>query len=268
MSPILYDICKDAISKSAAASDEDKKLLSDAAANALMLAGKARREGLLALEKAAAVQPVRLPYLNHLIELIVDGREPEMVLEIAANAYWSRNPQGIHAMVHYFYIRSMLLAQAGEDPHLTEELFLSLIPQAWQTDFRKRSALEKERLEAEEQKTLTEAFAGIHPSFQNAGLQEELRALETEIMGFFDATVQRLLRETDMETLTVCLYAFQDGARKKIMNNISRSRSEMLMQEAVWRTWRGTVAEEEVLSKVRKVNSVIFRLRESREIVE
>lgn len=205
MDMILYDMCKDAIAKSKSATDEDRKLLIEAAANALMLAGKARREGLLALEKAAAVQPFTPDYLKQVIALIVDGREPQMVLEIAANSYWNQNPQGIRAMVHYFYIRSMLLAQNGEDPHLIKELLISLVPDKWREDFLEQAALEKEKLEQERQKDTAQAFFDIHPSFQNTELQERLHALEEKMLSFTDGTMQTLLRNTGMNTLTVCM---------------------------------------------------------------
>ena len=263
MDLILYDICKDAIAKSASASDEDRRLLVGAAANALMLAVKARREGLLALEKAAAVQPFAPDYLKQIIALIVDGRDPEIVLEIAANGYWNQNPQGIHAMVCYFYMRSMLLVQMGEDPHLIEELFVSLVPDRWREGFLEQASLGKEQCEQERQKDTEDTFFSIHPLIQDAGLLDKLRTLEEQILSFSDGTIQTLLRNTGMNTLTVCLYAFQDASRKKILCNISSLRSGMLMQDVVW---RGTIAEDEIRAAVKTAASVIDRLRNSGEI--
>ena len=263
MDQVLYDICKDAIAKSASASDEDRRLLVEAAANALMLAAKARREGLLALEKAAAAAPFTPDYLKQIIALIVDGRDPQMVLEIAANGYWNQNPQGIHAMVRYFYIRSMLLAQNGEDTHLIEDLFVSLVPDKWREGFLEQAALDKEKFEQERQKDTTAIFFRIHPSFQNAELLDRLHTLEEKVLALSDGAVQTLLRNTSMNTLAVCLYAFQDAVRKKILHNISSMRSGMLMQDVVW---RGAIAQEEIWEALKTVDALLGCLRDSGEI--
>lgn len=265
MDMVLYDICKDAIAKSATASDEERKLLVEAAAHALMLAGKARREGLLVLDKAAAASPFAPDYLRQMVSLIVDGRDPKMVLEIAAGGYWRRNPQGIHAMVYYFYIRSMLLMQEGEDPHLIQELFLSLIPDKWRDGFLKQADQERERIEQARQQQTAEIFFSMQPSFQNKELLEEIHTLEAKLLGFHAGTLQSVLGHIAMDTLEGCMYAFSEETRKKVMCNISHWRSEMLMQDIVW---RGVIAEQEVLAAAKKMNAVISRLRANAEIAE
>ncbi len=265
MNPILYDLCKDAIHKLSTADTEGQTLLVHAAANALMLSEKARQEGLLALEKTAAIQPLAPSCLTQIITLIVEGRDPQLVLEVAANIYWTQNPQGVHAMVHYFYIRSMLLVQTGQDPRFTQELFISLLPNGWQENFACQVQQEKKQMELARQKETMETFYSIHPSFQNTMLLQKLPVLETGLLGFSSGTVQKLLQNIRIETLTTCLYAFQEPARNKILQNISRHMRLVLMQDVIWRK---DMKETDVLTAVEKVIATIDSLRKRAEIAE
>lgn len=264
MNTILYDICKDAVAKSASADEKDKDRLVQAAANAMMLVWKARREGLLAFEKAAAVQPFAPHYLHQLTEIITEGRDPELVLEIAAGGYWRQNPQGINALIRYFYIRSMLLAQQGADTRLVEEVLLSLLPEEWQQDFIEEARQEKKRLEQMLQEKTEVQFAQMHPSFQNKQLTEHLQALEMEIQRLSAAGMKRLLQSTGVEAASVCLYACGDEIREKILGCFSSTMRESLMQDIIWRE---KMSEEKVMEEIIKMRSILQELQKRGEIL-
>ena len=113
MKKILDDIRRDAILKLKLSEDKDQNLLIHAALNLLTLSTIARREGLLSLEKI--IEYTESEFLKLIATLIIDGTEPNLVIEIAANEYWTNEPEGVQAMIAYFNLRGMIAIQSGEN---------------------------------------------------------------------------------------------------------------------------------------------------------
>lgn len=267
---ILYDISKDAIAKCMFADEYEADQLFDAAIRILSFSTMVQNEDLLVMEDA--VNDSTLEYFKKLALLVKDGIRPELLLEIAANGYWLMNPEGINAMVCYFYIRGMLLIQAGETIHLIETLLGSLIPEGWQDDYKKSITNMKQRticstngsyVQSKKQKETTGDFSNIRPVFQDATLLEKLHLLETEILSLSDPAIQRFLRETDNFVLTICLYGFQEETREKIMDNVTE-RLRFMLQEDV--AYLENIEETDVLKEVLHLTAIINRLRKSGEI--
>lgn len=254
---ILYDISKDAIKKCRLADDHEEEQLFDAAIRILTFSTMVQNEGLLAIEDA--IDDSAPEYFKKLVLLAADGINPKLLLEIAANKYWLMNPEGIDAMVYYFYIRGILFIQAGENIHLIETLLGSLIPEEWQDDYKKSIADMKSKSQTE---TIRD-FSNIHPVFQDVNLLEKLYALETEILSLSDDAVQKFLRKTDNFVLTICLYGFQEKTREKIMNNITE-RLRFMLQEDI--ACLENIEETDVLKEVLHLTGIINRLRDSGEI--
>lgn len=132
MKKILYDVRQDAIKKLKTAKDEDSCLLIDAALYINALSKLFRKEGLLALECFTEDLPeqLRLP-----IYWIVDVCSPKEVAEFATNDYWTRDPQGIQAMISYIYIRGTLFIQKGCNPNAIKEYLGTLFPLNWREEY-------------------------------------------------------------------------------------------------------------------------------------
>ena len=111
---------------------ENKEKIEDAYKMVMMLELIARREGLLALECEAEFIPKDTPLCNELIEmieLIVDGTEPQMFEELMTIKFFAMyDYKGIEPLLYFLYARSMLMIQAGTSPLIIEQLFNAVIP--------------------------------------------------------------------------------------------------------------------------------------------
>lgn len=136
MEVILDDMRRNAIEKLKTANNEDTRLLIDSAIHILTLSALARKEGLIALE--LSVQNFSSDFFNLPILLVAEAAPPEEIIEITTNEYWTRDPQGVQAMIAYFYIRGMLYLQQGKRPEYIKECLKSLIPLDWRQNYQER----------------------------------------------------------------------------------------------------------------------------------
>lgn len=132
---ILNDVRQDAFEKLRFADDEDAGLLIDAALYIIALAKPARAEGLLYLEYLIEDLP---EHLQHLILMVIDAWPFEEIAEIATNDYWSRDPQGIQAMVSYMYICGTHYIWKGYSPDALKNALETLFPLKWRQEYRER----------------------------------------------------------------------------------------------------------------------------------
>ncbi len=261
MKKILDDIRRDAILKLKLSEDKDQNLLIHAALNLLTLSTIARREGLLALEKI--IESTESEFLKLIATLIIDGTEPNLVIEIAANEYWTNEPEGVQAMIAYFNLRGMIAIQSGENNQILKELLQSLIPFHWRTTYKKQLEETKESSKNSYQKEISEKFTNIHPIFQEKNTLETIPLLEKQIDELSNPSIQRIIRDIENYDLSICVYALSEDARKKILNNLSTRLANVIMEDVIH---YHSISEKEVSNSIFKVLSVIEKLYETGEI--
>ncbi len=261
MKKILDDIRRDAILKLKLSEDKDQNLLIHAALNLLTLSTIARREGLLSLEKI--IEYTESEFLKLIATLIIDGTEPNLVIEIAANEYWTNEPEGVQAMIAYFNLRGMIAIQSGENNQILKELLQSLIPFHWRTTYKKQLEETKESSKNSYQKEISEKFTNIHPIFQEKNTLETIPLLEKQIDELSNPSIQRIIRDIENYDLSICVYALSEDARKKILNNLSTRLANVIMEDVIH---YHSISEKEVSNSIFKVLSVIEKLYETGEI--
>lgn len=265
MDKILDDVRRDACKKLTECETEDLKILVDTADILMQFRYMVRREGLLALDGAEPddAKGVLPEYGKMLQQLVGDGTEPDTVVEIGTNEYWKEDPQGVESMVWYMYLRGICGIQAGENPSILQTVFQTLMPLRCRSLWQERIRAEKEREEAD----LISRFATLSPVFENRELIEKLHELEQEMEVLDDRAVQRILREASAYKLTLCLYGLNEGAREKILGNVSRCLVGMLREDAIYLDELGDVKESDVLKSVASILGIIKTLRDGAEIV-
>lgn len=132
---ILNDVRQDAFEKLRSADDEEAGLLTDAALYIIALAKTAREEGVLYLDFLIEDLP---EHLQPLIQMLVDAWTFEEIAEISTNDYWSRDPQGIQAMVSYIYIFGVNYIRKGYSPDAVKDALETLFPLNWRQGYRER----------------------------------------------------------------------------------------------------------------------------------
>lgn len=91
----------------------------------------ARKEGLLELsfeaEKFDCTKET-LKYLSFLIDLVLDGTEPRMVYELGMSRFVTAGFEDYDGLIALMYLQGALMLQAGDTPHLVEQMVVSMQP--------------------------------------------------------------------------------------------------------------------------------------------
>lgn len=257
----LDDVRRNAICKLR----EDKcgsKKLGDAVDTVMELYDIRRAGGLLAMEEAA--EAAVSDFLKHLILLTAKEVSPKGIIEIATNEYWMNEPEGGEAMVNYLYLRGMIGIQRLESKELLMEVLLSLMPAKQRKEYERLTRERKEEQERLHKKEIRERLSALCPTFKQKEVQEVIRLLENKIKELPDQCLQRLVRDVDCRDLAGCLYAFEQGTRTRVLENLSTRYRDVVEEEGV--KWAFS-DEEKLFASVNQVMDIMERLRENGELL-
>lgn len=239
----------------------------------------ARKEGLLFLEekieKLDKNDETEEIFYN-LIRLVTDGTDPEIVLAVGKNMFVSRNMHSYQGLTSLLYIEGSLMIQAGDNPRIIEEYLKSMLPKIIVEEIEKREFEDSSKDNAskettkettkeasyEEQddnlKKLCEEDSEINEN-DHSILSETARCL----INLSDRDVQRLLRDTDNNILSVVLKCMPGKVRAKIFNNLSRRLAVMVANDVVY---MGPVRQKDVEAGCVVLSKSLIKLEERGEI--
>lgn len=257
----LDDVRRNAICKLREVKCGSKKL-GDAVDTVMELYDIRRAGGLLALEEAA--KEAESDFLKHLILLTANEVSPKRIIEIATNEYWINEPEGAEAMVDYLYLRGMIGIQTLESKELLMEVLLSLMPVKQRKEYETLRCKQKEEQERLHKKEIRERLSAMCPTFKQKEVQEAIRLLENKMRELPERCLQRLVRDVDCRDLAGCVYAFGQGTRTRVLENLSTRYRDMVEEEAV--KWAFS-DEEKLFASVNKVMDIMERLRENGELL-
>ena len=237
----------------------------------------ARKEGLLSLETAASdmffngeitYDPV-MPgvigadrILARGVMLVVDGTDSDFVERILTNAIYMNGYTGRELLAALVCMEGVLAVQAGANPHIIEEMLLSLLPDENQIEYREMRKKREEEKEAKEIEKISipdeffqdEAKEGLVITY---ALSEILSTLDNR-------AVQRLLRDVENRDIALSMKAMSGAGRKAIMSNLSSRLATMIYEDI---EYMGCVRERDVEEASRKIISIIRKLEDAGEIV-
>ena len=136
---MFEEMCKNAqtiliyVKEKGPESDEIKKkkeFIQEARNTAIEISDLAIKEGLLALKNIADKLPQDKAegHLKELLYLVVDGVDPEIVMEIARNMYFMNCYSGFGGLEFTIYIYTCLAVQQGIPTGIIEAVIDSMIP--------------------------------------------------------------------------------------------------------------------------------------------
>lgn len=218
--------------------------------------------GLIALEDAAGeAEP---DFLKHLILLTANEVSPQLTAEIATNEYWTNEPGGVDAMVDYMCLRGMTGIQKWESKEMLRNVLLSLMPARQRKEYEKLTCKRKKKQERLHKKEIRKRLSAMCPTFKHKEVSEAVQLLAIKMNELPDLCVQRLVREVDCHDLAGCVYAFDQGTRAKVLENLSTRYRDVVQEEAV----KWLLSDEETLAaSVNKVIDIIGILKERGEFV-
>jgi len=301
MNELLYDVRRDAIRKFHEEKEKDCTPLIEVMNSVVDVSNIVRKEGVLALEDIILEGEMECTE-NFLFLLSYFKNGLDYIYEIASNEYWTRNLQGVQAMIFYICFRGAVFIFEGCGSRIIDETNISLLPEEYPRDAellfnnvkslirdtaRRQEKIDLKIKELEERKKQYEKeelkekqelkkFCATPHNFQNPKLPEKLRELEKEILeNLSDQSIHTLL---DYEggrdnMINRCLYGLGNEARMKIVKCSGWwNDKDILVPEESGRMKDvmelGEQEEEEILGAVLMTLGTIKRLRRTGKIVE
>lgn len=236
----------------------------------LEFANLGRKEGLLALEEACEnldMNDETQAVFFDMMQLVVDGTDPGLVERIGMNKCISMNFSSYQGLMILMYVQGSLMIQAGDMPRIIEELLRSMMPKSILNELKKRDcegALPKAIEEVESKQNLIEDLCNDGKEIDEKDhsiISETAKAL---IM-ISDKDVQRLLRDTDLSTLTVAMKGLPGKARAGIFRNMSSRLATMVAEDM---TYMGPVRLRDVEEECVRMMKTLIKLSDIWEIGE
>ena len=217
-------------------------MLIDTIRRIMELSSVSRKYGLLELEETAykLEEKPGWKYLKQLINLVVDGTDPELVEEMAELRYYTASLSDYAALQYLIMVKGILEIQQGMNPRVIQEILLCMLPEEMADSF---LAMEREEYEKEEEtdikneneldmgiveKMCEEGGEGIH---QTDDCYYVIRLLEEILLSISDRDVQRLLQDVYNQDLCCAMKALNGNTRKIIFNNLSSKLAVMTAED-------------------------------------
>ena len=213
--------------------------------------GKARNEGLLALEDD--IDGYDHPLVRLGMQLVVDGTDPDIIQHTLAARVLSENKTGKDLLEQIIICESMLSIQAGDNPRILAVKCFSYLGEDADELHIKYYADVAESREDELVVRYTSADGAVAECFADM----------RKILSLSDRAVQKVLRELDTAELAVALEGSESEVRAKILRNMSQRAAGLLVEETPPGANPDPVA---VRKHVSKLFEIVAKLEEAGEI--
>lgn len=236
---------------------EELKKIENMEKEILSLMNISRIEGLLALEDKVLENAENPRYndLSQMLMLIVDGTEAELVFEIGMNRYFANQYQGVDALVYLIMLRGVLGIQEGLNPMILVDLLDAMVPEYLEVHMT-NEALENEGIIKSDEfyrKRIEKMTGKDAPYIPDEKKKGSLSGqLEISFSQMEDLYVKRLLKEFDYCELAVFLKGSTGYIRKRVFENLSKKKANMIILEMEDKRSPSIREMEEVQNKVIK----------------
>ena len=257
--------------------EEDRHELDDRLMNALIqmydLSCAARKEGLIALEKASCTisETGMKRHLKKMISVIIDGIEPSLAEEIFFLRYYSCCFTSEEALEYLLYMNGAMSIQAGENPWVMEEKLMQLLSERGRDNYRKNIRECREDCWGVRDPSKEQVEKVIEPLLEG----EIIIPPDTE--GYYEAClldyivrhadgkiIQRILRDVDNRDVVYAMQGLGGEARRCIFSNLSNRLAIMIAEDIT--------ADRErylgpIMGSVKKMLHVCLVLQRNGEVV-
>ncbi len=210
------------------------KPLAEVCREIIRLSNTARKEGLLSIEEA--VMDDNMPEiilkeeLVNMIMLVVDGTEPEIVMDISMKRYFANNYSGLEGLTFLVLMDGALDIQAGWVPRFVESNIRSYMPEEVNKELDRIQAAE----EAKEKEENLDAWENLYKRKcvnQDTGYSYAVILVNFCIGKMRDEDVNVLMTRADDTDLALLLKVLDGTACKSIHDNVSEERAQIIIKD-------------------------------------
>ena len=213
---------------------ESGKNMLDAARALSKLAHLGRLEGLLALEDESDRHEVsELPLSNELkrmLGFVVNGTDSDILEKTALNRYYSREYQGVDALLYLIYLDTCLEIQAGLLPDLIDEELKALLLENLENDFDVFLNDQNQSLHSHEKSDWEDLFSRSDYSDVSGKVSDDIRLIDKCIVSMSNADMQRLIKEVGKDNIAVYMKIMDGDAVRKLYDNLPRQKRDELYE--------------------------------------
>ena len=241
--------------------------ISDAVQTLVWLAEQAIKEGLLWLDEAVQeerVSKLLLSYeLKRMIDLIVDGTDPELVEDISMKRYFSRNYDGLEGFLYLVYLDGVLNIQSCINPRVFRESVLSFMPDLVGAEMDRVIEEENKAMAKTAEERWSALFQERAPKVEMSAEYYTFRMLDFCLSAMSDVDMRRFLMDVENMDVVVAMKMLGGSAYKKIHDNMSERLRIMLIEyfECMRPIKMNDIADTDC-----KLLQILFRLGEKKEI--
>ena len=249
---IMYDTN---IYEKLSCSHGDKKEALDTLDKLLELSEKSKRSGLLSLEPE--IDAVRPEIFKKSIQMLIDGIEPEFLREILMNYALCGGYKGKELLIRILIIEGILAIQQGAHTLILQEKLSSFFGEDFICEIQKHFGLDSES-------QLQKINTFISKNQDKPFLSRETSLLEEPLEHMDSRSLQRLLREIDLVTLTMAI----SGASGKILTKVAKNVSKKLAVAVIDEIGTiGTPIISEIAGSQKRILEIMYSLRNQGDIV-
>ena len=269
MRDIYYEELRRNCAESTKFTTEQMQKVIKAVKNVLVFNQLARKEGLLYLEECCESidKETEEMYFAELLTLVIDGTDPELVIEYALSRYFGANLTGHEGIIYLIYFKGTLMIQAGDSPVIIEQILEAMLPENVRKLYMDKKKEEAEIVKKSEQKDLQNKIDSICSKNREADEMEHTLLSEASLIfeNRTDQVIQRILREVDCNELAVAMKALSGNACRRIFNNLSKRIAAMIVEDM---ESMGPVRMKDIHESVIKIMNVVLKLAKAGEIYD
>lgn len=216
---------------------------------------KVRKHGLLSLEPE--IDKSQSFLMRKALQFVVDGVEPTYIRTILQNYIYVGNYHGSELLERLLITEGILSIQAGENPILIREKLSSFFGEEFASEidnfFGNDSNSRNEKIQS-----YIETIKDLKPLSPSTSL------LETPIQKLDDRSLQRLLRDIDIQFLLPALKGASGKVQEHIIKNISKKIAIILIEEL---TISKEPAPHLIIESQNIILEIMLKLRADKEIM-
>lgn len=247
-------------------SNEDKQRLCYEIKRVSDLAILATKEGLLALGGVELDECSVEKYLRHIIVMIIDGIDWNIIEEILTVRYFASDLNGIDALIYIVYMEGMESIANIENFRAIEQRMLACVPESISKILDDESGSFTEKSIKDINMDIVDKVSdNTDLSLFDQNQRNYMAKVDHVFEELSDRSIQRLLRDVENAQIEIIIKGLHEPAKRKIFSNLSKRLAVMIAEDV---NVMNKVSSSEIVKDAKKTIECLKSLYNEGEILD
>ena len=203
------------------------------------------------------IKGIDISHFKKMLQTVWGGMKLEIAEEIFLTKYHSLKLKGYDSLCYLMFLRGLRSIATNENPYITEQRLIAMLPEEWEGTFEKISSEEKRRRSDMQGEMRKHLYTGrlVVSSAEKCYVMMQLTDCAISLMD--EKNLLKLVQNLDTDTLVKLLKGLSGEARWQIYNVLSRRLAHMLAEDL---ELMGPVSTEEIAKSTQKVFKMILKV--------